>query len=57
MDVNVAALLAVRQLDTQSEVSTRVLRKVLDIQQNQAEALVALVDQGQGLGQNLNLSA
>ena len=55
MDFSIA-LLAARQATTQNEAVTRVLRKVLDLQEAQAQELVALIEPG-AVGQNLDISA
>lgn len=54
MDLTVTALMAVRQLGIQTEMTTRVIRKLLDTQQMQAQALNSLLS-SQGVGSNLNL--
>lgn len=57
MDFTVASMMAVRQLNTQTEATTRILRKMLDMQQNASMDLVALIGQSAGIGQNINLLA
>ncbi len=57
MDLSIAALSAVRQLDTSSERGTLLLREVRGFQVPRNKDWVNLVAQAGGVGRNLNLFA
>lgn len=57
MDISPVAVYGQQQALLQGEVATRMLKKTLDLNQQQAAALLNLIDTQNGVGQNLNVTA
>jgi hypothetical protein len=57
MDISPVAVYGQQQAATAGEFATRVLKRGLDISQQQAADLISLIDGQRGVGQNLNVSA
>lgn len=56
MDISAVSAISA-QTQAQSEFSTRVLKKALDITATQATQLAQIVDQGAGLGRTIDTTA
>lgn len=57
MDISPASMAAAGLNQAPNQASVAVLRKALDITSQQGTDLVALINQTNGLGQNLNVTA
>lgn len=57
MEISAASSATQTMSQIQSQASMLMLRKTLDINRQQGADLVALIDQTNGLGQNLNVQA
>lgn len=57
MDITPATAVAASQLKTQTELATRVLKKVLDVNTQQGADLANMIAQAGGVGQRIDLYA
>ncbi len=57
MQITPATAMAMKQLALQNEVAVSVLKKTLDITAEQGAELVKLLDQGSGIGRQIDMSA